>query len=84
MKRLISFVNSIHDFTYIFFMISVETSILLSVLSIYYTTASHYFADNVYYLRVACELVTGIKEFLLFTVIYSIIIEFVIRYKEKG
>lgn len=81
MKSALSKLNNIHEFTFIFFIICIEVGIIALLLSIYYTTYAYTFANTIYFLRVGKELLLSARDLMIEAVIYSIIIELVLRSK---
>lgn len=81
MKTVFSKLDNIHELTYIFFIICLEVGIITLLLSIYYTTYAYTFANTIYFLRVGKELLLSARDLLIEAVIYSIMIEFVLRHK---
>ena len=81
MNKIIKFINGINDLTYIFFMTSILTAILVMSLSIYYTSTAHTFSNQIFYLRVGSELLIGAKDMIISACVYSAVIEFVLRNK---
>lgn len=81
MNKMINFVNSVHDLTYIIFIISINTAILTMLLSTYYTSIAFNFSNPIFYLRVSSELLIGAKDLLIAACIYCPVIEFMIRNK---
>ena len=81
MNKIIKFINDINDLTYIFFIISIITAILVMLLSIYYTSEAHTFSNPIFYLRVGSELLIGAKDMIISAIVYSMVIEFMLRNK---
>ena len=81
MKKIIKFVNSIHDLTYIVFVASINTAILVMLLSIYYTSAAYTFSNPIFCLRVGSELFIGAKDLIITACVYSVVIEYMLHNK---
>ena len=82
MKSFINKINSIHDFTYMLFTISVETAILVIILALYYITADG-LENTFYYTSVAGDLLISVRDMLISAIVFSVISESIIRAYEK-
>ena len=81
MNKAIKFINRIHDLTYIFFVVSIIATIITILLSIYCTSNANNFSNPIFYLRVGSQLLISAKEIIIEALIYSTVIEFMLRNK---
>ena len=81
MIKILKFINSIHDVTYIFFVTAIIVAILSLILSIYYTAYADILSNPIIYHRIGGELIISARDVIIEAVVYSSVIEFMIRNK---
>ncbi len=74
MKQLIKWLDSIHDFTYIMILITLETSILVAILACYYIVQG----DSLV-VQTGKDLLVSIRDLLIETAVFATLSEIVIR-----